>query len=139
MSLKIKRIFLSNPNKKNEYSSYENQLQPRILFGYEELETLFRVHEQEIMKIVEQEISDYINCDELCNDENDMFPKRCILTGEWYLRAIYFENKEWLSISTAFIGKDLGYKDDYLGLEVVFSYDENSERFVIDGINSESL
>lgn len=139
MSLKIERIFFSNSNEKNEYSSYENQLQPRIVFADEELEALFRVHEQEIMKIVEQEISDYINCDDLCNDEKDMFPRRCMLTGEWYLREIDFESKEWLSILTAFVGIDLGYKDDYLGLEVVFYYDESSEMFVIDGVNSESL
>ena len=62
-----------------------------------------------------------------------------MLTGEWYLREIDFANKDWLSILTAFVGIDLGYKDDYLGLEVVFYYDENSEKFVIDGVNSESL
>lgn len=76
MALKIERIFFSNSNEKNEYSSYENQLQPRTLFADEKLEALFRVHEQEIMKIVEQEISDYINCDDLCNDEKDMFSSR---------------------------------------------------------------
>ncbi len=109
------------------------------MFGNSELEKLFKAHEDNIMEIVEKEIRDYVNCDDLCNDEEDMFPRRCFLTGEWYLREINFEDADFLSIETAFLGTDLGYKDDYLGLDVIFSYEEDSENFRFEGVNSEAL
>lgn len=139
MSFEIKRIFLTKPNPNNEHSYYENQLQTRVVFGNPELEMLFKAQEDNIMEIVEKEIKDYVNCDDLCNDEEDMFPRRCFLTGEWYLRAIDFEYIDFLSIQTAFLGTDLGYKDDYLGLEVCFSCEEDSGIFRFDGVNSEAL
>lgn len=139
MELEICQIHLPNPNVENEYVYYENQLQPKVDFGNDELEALFKNHESEIMEIVEKEIRDYVNDDDLCNDDEDMFPRRCDLTGEWYLRGINFEYLNFLSIQTAFLGTDLGYKDDYLGLEVIFYYDEELENFVFDGVNSESL
>lgn len=139
MSFEIKRIFLTKPNPNNERSYYENQLQTRVVFGNPELEMLFKAQEDNIMKIVEKEIKDYVNCDDLCNDEEDMFPRRYFLTGEWYLREINFQDVDFLSIQTAFLGTDLGYKDDYLGLEVCFSYEEDSGIFRLDGVNSEAL
>lgn len=63
-------------------------------------------------------MSAYINDDLLCNGSDDMFPKRCVLTGEWYVRSVgYFEN-DILSVFAALLGNSMGYKDDYLGLEV---------------------
>ena len=135
--MKIKRIFLNKLNHNNEYPTFENQLQTKIEFGNNELKMLFQSHEQEIMKRVEYEIESYINCDDLCN--NIMFPRRCMLTGEWYLREISFPDTNFLSIFTAFIGIDLGYKDDYLGLEVVFYYDVNLKTFVLSGVDSSSI
>ena len=32
----------------------------------------------------------------------------------------------WGVMDGTFIGMDLGYKDDYLGIEVIFSYHEDS-------------
>lgn len=139
MSLEIKRIFLTEPNLNNEYSYYENQLQPRVMFGNSELEMLFKAHEDSIMKMVEKEIRDYVNCDDLCNDEEDMFPRRCFLTGEWYVSEIRFEDVEYLSICTVFLGTDLGYKDDYLGLDVILYYEKETGTFKFDGVNSEAL
>lgn len=139
MSIEIKQIFLTKPNRNNDYSSYENQLQTRSIFGNHELEELFKKNKDKIMERVENEIEDYVNCDDLCNDEEDMFPQRCMLTGEWYISEINFEDVNFLRICTSFIGTDLGYKDDYLGLEVVFYYDADSKVFRFDGVNSESL
>lgn len=139
MSLEIKRIFLTKPNPNNEYSDYENQLQTRIVFGNPELEMLFKAQEDNIMEIVEKEIKDYVNCDDLCNDEEDMFPRRCFLTGEWYVREIIFEDVDYLNICTAFLGTDWGYKTDYLGLDVCFYYEKETGTFRFDGVNSEAL
>lgn len=44
-----------------------------------------------------------------------------------------------LSIETALLGTDLGYPDDYLGLELIFIYDDESKEFAFDGINSSAL
>ena len=76
--------------------------------------------------------------DDLCNDEEGMFPKRSVLTGEWYIRSVSFED-DILSIETALLGTDLGYPDDYLGLELIFIYDDESKEFAFDGINSSAL
>lgn len=139
MKLEIKRIYLPNDNEENKYCTYQNQLKPRKDFANSELEELFNSHELEIMKIVEKEISEYVNSDDVCNDDEDFFPRRCVLTGEWYVSDICFSQKDCLSIMTAFLGIDLGYKDDYLGLEVLLTYDEDSASFIFDTINSESL
>ena len=79
-------------------------------------------------------------CNEnLCNDDEDMFPRKNFLTGEWYISEIDFDDTDYLSINTAFIGTDLGYKDDYLGLEVHLYYDEETAEFIFDGIDSSAL
>lgn len=139
MELELKKIFLPNPNINNEYVYYENQLQPRVIFGTDELEVLYKHHEKEIMAVAEKELREYVNCDDLCNDDEDMFPRRCELTGEWYICEIDFEETDFLSIRTAFLSTNDGRKEDYLGLEVCFFYDEESDKFEFDGINSECI
>jgi hypothetical protein len=90
------------------------------------------------LQIAADEILDYISNDDLCNDDEDMFPRRSVLTGEWYIRSVTFEDN-MLSIETALLGTDLGYPDDYLGLELIFMYDEELNEFAFDGINSSAL
>ena len=125
--MNLKMIRLSKPNPDNLFSNYENQLEPQYFFTSSVSKTLF-----------EDEIRDYINNDDLCNDEEGMFPKRSVLTGEWYIRSVSFED-DILSIETALLGTDLGYPDDYLGLELIFIYDDESKEFAFDGINSSAL
>lgn len=139
MSLELTQIHLPKPNINNSHATYENQLQPQVRFGDDKLKNLFKKHEEELMDIVEKEITEYVNCDDLCCDEEGMFPKRSVLTGEWYLRAISFSELSFLSIQTAFLGTDLGWKDDYLGLEVTFFYDEEKQEFILDGVNSSCI
>ena len=136
--LRIKRIYLPKPNDNNEYVSYENQLQTQYSFGDKKLENIYHAHEDEIMEIVEKEITDYVNCEDLCNDEEGMFPQPKFMTGEWYLSWVHFKD-DFLSILTAFLGTDLGYPDDYLGLEAVFIYNAENNQFSLDGINSSSI
>lgn len=136
--LQTKRIYLPKPNNNNEYVTYENQLQPRYIFDDKKLENIYHAHEDEIMKIVEKEITDYVNCEDLCSDEEGMFPQPKFMTGEWYLREVSFKD-DYLSIPVTFLGTDLGYPDDYLGLEATFTYHAENNQFSFDGINSESL
>lgn len=135
--MEIKRIFLTKPNTNNEYCSFENQLQTRVIFGSNKFKMLFEANKKNIMETVEREIKYYVNCDNLCNE--NYFPRPSMLTGEWYLSEINFEDIDFLSIRTAFIGIDLGYRDDYLGLEVTFCYNENLKSFLLTGVNSESI
>lgn len=139
MKLELTQVNLPNPNSDNHYVTYENQLQPQVRFGDDKLKSLFKKHEEELMAIVEKEITEYVNCDDLCCHEDGMFPKRSVLTGEWYLRAVSFSELSFLSIETAFLGTDLGWKDDYLGLEVSFFYDEEKQGFVLNGVDSSSI
>lgn len=139
MPLELKKLEFNNPNPENNYVTYENKLSTRFYFSSKKLEILFRNHEKEIMQIVEEQIEEYVNCDDTCNDDEDMFPRRCELNGEWYVRGITFDEIYFLSVLTAFISENQGYKEDYLGLEVVFFYDEDSQKFEIDGINSECI
>ena len=124
--MNLKMIRLSKPNPDNLFSNYENQLEPQYFFTSSVSKTLFENSQRTLLQISEDEIRDYINNDDLCNDEEGMFPKRSVLTGEWYIRSVSFED-------------DLGYPDDYLGLELIFIYDDESKEFAFDGINSSAL
>ena len=136
--MNLKMIRLSKPNPDNLFSNYENQLEPRYFFASSVSKTLFENSQKTLLQIAENEIREYINNDDLCNDEEGMFPKRSVLTGEWYIRSVSFED-DILSIETALLGTDLGYLDDYLGLELIFIYDDESKEFAFDGINSSAL
>lgn len=142
MKVALKQIFFDVPNKNNDYVSYQNKFETRRTFNSIELEKLFNKHFDVIMDIVENEITEYINDENLCNDEDDMFPRKSFLTGEWYVSEINFidcEDMDYLSVLTAFIGTDLGYKDDYLGLDVHLYYDEEKAEFIFDGIDSSAI
>ena len=136
--MQLKMIRLSKPNPDNNYSNYENQLEPQYFFDDADSRSLFENNKDYLLQTAEDEITNYINDDDLCNDEEGMFPKRSWLTGEWYIRSVSFED-DILSIETALLGTDLGYKDDYLGLEVIFTYDHETNEFAFDGINSSAL
>ena len=148
MSWKLKQIFLPNPYLADEYPNYENQLQPRMRFADPELWLLFEQHEAAIMGIVVREITAYLADESVCNDEEDMFPRRSEMTGEWYVGEIELFKKEeriWGSVFTRF----LGYYpepcarlpvDDYLGLEVWITYDPEQQAFLFDGgLDSSSI
>ncbi len=138
----LKQIFSTLPNPENKYVTYRNFLAPRRDFHDVRAEQLFEMHQKEIMQIVEAGLSAYLNQENLCSDEPDMFPRRSFLTGEWYVHELAsFDNQPGLffSVRTAFLGTDLGYPDDYLGLEVNLYYDATAGIFLMDGINSEAL
>lgn len=135
--MQLKMIRLSKPNPENKFSNYENKFEPQYFFPDSDSRALFESNKDSLLQIAENEIRDYISNDDLCNDEEGMFPKRSVLTGEWYIRSVSFED-DILSIETALLGTDLGYPDDYLGLELIFIYDELN-GFDFDGINSSAL
>ena len=136
--MNLKMIRLSKPNPDNLFSNYANQLEPQYFFDDADSRSLFENNKDYLLQTAEDEITNYINDDDLCNDEEGMVPKRSWLTGEWYIRSVSFED-DILSIETALLGTDLGYKDDYLGLEVIFTYDHETNEFAFDGINSSAL
>lgn len=136
--MQLKLIHLSKTNPDNRYSNYENQLEPQYFFPDSESRALFENKKVALLQISEDAILDYINNDDLCNDDEEMFPKRSVLTGEWYIRSVSFED-DILSVETALLGTDLGYPDDYLGLELIFIYDDELKEFAFDGINSSAL
>lgn len=138
----LKQIFSTLPNPQNQYVTYQNFLSPRRNFHDVHAEQLFEAHQAEIMQTVRKELSDYLSDEDLCNDEEDMFPRRSVLTGEWYVAELEsFDNEPgiFFAVHTAFLGMDLGYPDDYLGLEVLLYYDETAGSFLPDSINSEAL
>ena len=79
--MQLKMIILSKPNPDNKYSNYENQLEPQYFFPDSDSRALFESNKDSILQIVEDEIRDYIDNDDLCNDSEEMFPKRSYLTG----------------------------------------------------------
>jgi len=140
--LNLNQIFPVLPNPENQYVSYQNFLRPRVDFHDLHSGQLFDSHKEKIMQIVRTELSDYLNDEDLCNDDEDMFPRRCVLTGEWYIcELISFDHESGImfTVRTAFLGTDLGDPDDYLGLEVNLYYDPKTENFLPYGINSEAI
>ena len=142
MRMKLKKLIFDTPNKNNDYVTYENQLKTRYIFSSSRLKNLFYENYDYIMLTVENAITEYINNEDLCNDDEDMFPRKSYLTGEWYISEICFEDledMEWLSVQTAFIADYSGNIDDYLGLDVHFMYDRKKSEFIFDGIDSCAL
>ena len=119
MSWKLKQIFMSNTNSNND-----------------------------IMAIVVQEITAYLADEDVCNDDEDMFPRRCEMTGEWYVGEIELWKQNGTILGSV-LTRFLGYYphpsarmpvDDYLGLEVLIIYDPEHETFTFEGgLNSSSI
>ncbi|MDU7337447.1 MAG: hypothetical protein E7L17_04955 [Clostridium sp.] len=148
MNWELKQINMPNPNDKGDYPNYENKLQPRRSFSNRELESLFYEHEKEIMTIVTHEIALYLSDESVCNDDEDMFPRGCEMTGEWYVGEVELF-KEDDEIRGYVLTRFLGYNppgsarmpiDDYLGLEVWVMFDPEQGKFVFEGgLNSSSI
>lgn len=136
--MKLQQIVFHKENVNNEYVSYEKALKPKLDFENDELRNLFEGIREELFLQINKLLEEYLADEELCNDDDGFFPQPKYMTGEWYLGGICME-QDWLSVETRFIGIDTGEKDDYLGLEVCFYYDEDREEWLIDGINSEAL
>ena len=136
--MQLRMIRLSNPNPENDFSNYDNQLEPRYYFDSPDLREIFDRNSDSVLTAVEEALRNYIENDDHWSEEEDMFPNRSVLTGEWYISAVTFED-EMLSVETALLGTDLGYTDDYLGLEVILLYDRAADAFSFDGINSSAL
>jgi len=136
--MNLTRIYLKNENINNEYVSFDNQLDTKYDFDDENKKLIFNQHQAQLMQEMEERMQEYLSDPDLCNDDNDMFPRACNMTGEWYLRSVNFED-DCIFMCAGFIGTDTGKKDDYLGMEVIFCYDEENECFDFDGINTEAL
>lgn len=142
--LVIKQIFMPKPNLNNEYTNYQKQLQPREDFESESLKEFFLKRENELMGLIAYEATLYLNDDESCNDDVDMFPRRCDLTGEWYVGDVsIWEDGENIrsSIYIRFLGfhpdPSMRYLvDDYLGMEAGFDYNKTRDTFIFDGFNT---
>lgn len=93
-------------------------------------------NEARLLEIVRKEIYKYVNDPFLCCDDEGMFPKPFMMTGEWYISRIWFAG-DFLEIETRFVGISTGRKDDYLGLNVNFIYQK--DEFMLNGIDSESI
>lgn len=143
MSLVLKQIFLTNENLNNIHVNYENKLKPRMVFHNLSMEELFQKHYDGIIKKIDYEITEYLNDEFLCNDDIDMFPRRCEMTGEWYIADVYFNELSYLSIMVHFLGFHPNSKrmpiDDYLGLDLLFFYNKIEDEFIFDGINSSCI
>lgn len=137
--LKPQRILLDRLNPKNKYSTYQNKLAPRKDFGSEELKDLYESHDVMLLNDSYQEAFQYLNDAHLCNDEENMFPRKSRLTGEYYVAGVTFADKDYCAIKLNFLGRQGDVKDDYLGLEIVFVYDMEQGMFLVKGVNSECI
>jgi hypothetical protein len=96
--------------------------------------------------MVHQAVTEYINDDELCNDNDDMFPQRSLLTGRYYVSDVSYRLEDAVlrgSVFTHFTEMFCAgvvtspEEQDYLGLEVHFVIDGN--HVVPMGIDSSSI
>ena len=58
---------------------------------------------------------------------------------EYYLLCISFAEYGFCSVTLNFLGKENDSKDDYLGLEIIFSYDMKNDSFSVREVNSEVI
>lgn len=137
--LKPQRIYLDRLNPKNKYPTFQNHLRPKMDFGSNELEQLYDKRDVELLRTAYNEVLKYLNNDQLCNNEKNMFPKKNRLTGEYYLESVSFMDYSFCSVRLNFLERKDDKKDDYLRLEIIFSYDKEEDKFSVREINSESI
>lgn len=136
--MQLKQIVFKKENINNEYVTYENALKPKIVFSNNKLRDLFDNISEELFLKIDKLLEEYLNNEELCNNDDGFFPQPKYMTGEWYLSKIYMD-EDYLSVETCFIGTDTGKKDDYLGLEVCFYFDKEKGIWLFDSMNSVAL
>ena len=136
--MNLTQIIFNKENIHNIYIDYESALMPRINFENDELQKIYNENQDKILQRVEEFITEYINDEELCCDDDEFFPKPKHLTGEWYVASINM-TKQYLSICTHLLGNDTGKTDDYLGLEVSFFLNTEKNIWEFSGIDSEAL
>jgi hypothetical protein len=96
----------------------------------------------EILITAHEEVSNYINDDNLCfNDESDSFPMRNKLTGNYYIDYVsYIKTVNpvgfRIMISTRFTEFFKDEENDYLGLEVTIFIKNENDAFEVWGIDS---
>lgn len=136
----LNQIFMPNDNINNEYVNYNNKLKPRKIFESDSLKIFFEKYKSTIMDIFYKEINLYLNDDLLCNNEENMFPKKSILDGKYYISSFsiskYSKKYIYISIEANFLGDFNNKLDDYLGLEVVILFNKEKTNFILDGVNS---
>ncbi len=137
--MELRQIYFKNPNLNKEYPNYENHLETRYEFETASLKRIYERNKETILIMVEKEIKSYIEDELLCNDSDDMFPRRSNLNGEYYIRSIYFRKGNMLSVETALLEAKQGEKDDYLGLEVHLKYRRLGRKFEVYRIDSSAI
>jgi hypothetical protein len=102
-----------------------------------------------IDEMVHNAVFEYVNEEDLCNCEEDMFPRADHMTGNYYIGSEYYSTQAdddsiYCSVDTRFTGLfDLPNstepkEQDYLGLEVLFSiYKCGKVKF--QGVNSSCI
>lgn len=99
----------------------------------------------EILITAHEEVSNYINDDNLCsNYESDSFPIRNKLTGNYYIdRVSYIKTVNPVGfrivISTRFTEFFKDEENDYLGIEVTIFIKNENDTFEVWGIDSSSI
>ena len=136
--MNLTQIIFNKENTDNTYINYESALMPRVNFENDELQNIYNENQYKILQYVDELITEYINDEELCCDDEGFFPKPKYLTGEWYVASIYM-TKQYLSICTHLLGNDTGKTDDYLGLEISFLFNTEKNIWELSGIDSEAL
>ena len=147
----LTRLIFTQENPNNDYVSWDIGKEPTSpRYEYENLtERDYRLIIQaktQLDEMVHQAVSEYINDDELCNDDDDMFPQRSLLTGRYYVSEVSYRLEDAVlrgSVLTYFTeifcaGVVTSPEElDYLGLEVHFVIDGN--HVVPMGIDSSSI
>lgn len=99
----------------------------------------------EILSIVQTEVSKYINDDNLCYDDiSGLFPTRSKLTGNYYIDSISYIKRlnpmGFQVMVSAKLTESLDNSEvDYLGLEVTIFAKSGNDTFEVWGIDSSSI
>ena len=143
--LKMKQLFMPNPNLDNTYTDYQKKLQPKMDFKPATLEQLYTKHKDNLIETTIKECIQYLD-DEAWLEE-DTFPRVQELTGEWYLASVYMRETDGnirLSLYLHFLGyypKGCAREeiDDYLGMQTWFDYDPAQDAFMFDCFDTDSI
>ena len=80
--MKLKQIVFQKENVNNEYVTYEKALKPELVFVNDELKNLFDDISEDLFLQIDKLLEEYLDDEELCNDDDGFFPQPKYMTGE---------------------------------------------------------
>lgn len=108
-------------------------------FDDAECKNKWEENKEKIIEMINENINDLFNDPMVCGYDEDYYPRRDVVTGEWYIGDVdvfYDDNKEFtFLIEACCLGQTDTDKEDYYGIYNWFSFDSEG-KLIFDSYDS---